>query len=254
MPASASRGEERSRVAEGRRRRPRSSPDHLSGDDHYESATKSNDLSEVRFRPAADERNVFRTVVITNLPPSLSMKRLLGRVRGGTIFSAVFLNTHTFKNSVGLKAALVTFMSEDSATEYTDYVGHYGLNFLSHKAYVTQLKTPTWPVPRSLLEGYPTRCLTIQNFPSNLSERDLEADLTFYRFSANLIEHMALRASGRVMQLRFTSIEAAVRAYHMLRASSRYHRSGTYFARDPCSYPLDELHSALEGKRDLDGL
>lgn len=234
-------------TAERRRHRRRDSPGLMNEHSPCDMVPGGTDLASIRYRPSADESNVFRTVLVTNLPPSLSMKTLLSRIRGGALFSAVLLNTQGFKNWDGSNSALIIFMREDSATEYTEYVSRHGLKFLGRKANVTKLDTPTWPVPPSLLKGCPTRCLTIQSCPRGLSEQDVEFDLAVHRFWKTTIEHIALRATGGSMQVRFTSIGAAVRAFNLLKAKPRYQRLGIYFARDPCSYPLEELAIEEDG-------
>ena len=194
----------------------------------------------VRYWPRPELADAFRTVTITNLAPGASLKTLLSRVRGGAVSSAVFLDTHVFRNSIGSKSALITFENGHSAAAFAEFTARKPLEIRGRRACVNQLMTPTWPLPQALQTGRYTRCLAISRFPRDVTEQQFLEHLTTVRFFETLIEHTTLNVAKAVMHVRFSSIDGALRAQEMLEHLWLYRAVVVSFLRDPCACPLED--------------
>ena len=192
----------------------------------------------IRFIPNTGEQE-HRTILVTNLPRSITMRALLGRVRGGAVVSAILLNSITITGSV---SAMIAFRLADDAEEYTKYRRRYPMRFAGQITQVRVLSTPTWPLSLGLQKaideyGY-TRCLEISNFPCNL-RRTLKSDLRpHYALVNNTVECFERRRGG-ALQIRFSSISQAGRAYRLLTSKLPYRDFEMKFVADPCALPLE---------------
>ncbi|KAL8808731.1 MAG: hypothetical protein Q9200_004082, partial [Gallowayella weberi] len=164
----------------------------------------------IRFHPSSVMEDSFRTVIIDNLPPNLSVSTLLLQVRGGAVMDAQLLNTTSIH---GRSSALITFVRERAARIFEERARTMSLHFAGIRARVVLLPTPTWPMPydlqASILQHGHTRCIEVHNFPQNLSPSALEQNLHMCpSITPNRIERSELR-SNNILELHFTSIKYA---------------------------------------------
>ncbi|KAL8856611.1 MAG: hypothetical protein Q9178_006766 [Gyalolechia marmorata] len=205
----------------------------------------------IRFRPDPMETNIYRTIVITQLPPTLTMSSLLEQIRGGAVMDAKLLDTTSIDSH---STALITFVHESEAKALESKAREEPLEFLGSPARVVLLPTPTWPTPGSLRaainDHQHTRCLEVHNFPRGIKPAELDYDLRICRFmSTTRIEAKRLRPDG-VLEIRFNSIKYAGQAYGILTKYPRYKYCKVIYAPDPCAQPWndssDEAHAAIE--------
>ena len=78
----------------------------------------------IRFCPGEKDNGVYRTVVVSNLPPHIQLGTLLNRVRGGLVIDAKLLDTVQI---TGKKSALIIFLSEYAALAFEDHSKEYPL-------------------------------------------------------------------------------------------------------------------------------
>lgn len=195
----------------------------------------------IRFRPEPTERNVYRSVLVDNLPPSLRLFALLHRVKGGLVLDTKLLNTVCIN---GRLSAMIIFFHECGAKAFVSGALSHPLLFDATQARITLLPTPTYPISKMLrtaiVEHRHTRCLEIQNFPKGIKPAELERDLRACEaMTTHRIEAKRMRRDG-VLELSFNSINYAGRAYSILTSRDRYRRCIVRFAPDPCAQPWEE--------------
>ena len=206
----------------------------------------------IRYRPDdAHAGNVFRTVLIDNLPPTrFALSTLLMQIKGGVVLDAKMLNTTGIH---GRTSAMITFVHEQAAqaleARARSHPFHFHFNGL--QARVVLLPTPTWPMApalqtRILHHGH-TRCLQVHDFPrDSITPSELEQDLYRCRsLPSHGIEAKTLRADG-VLELRFTSVLYAEMARRALMGQHRYRHCVCQYLPDPCAQPWDD-DETLEG-------
>lgn len=190
------------------------------------------------YVPKVDEGDVYRTVVISGLLPSITMTTLLKKVRGGMLVDAKLLDTAKF---TGSNTALVTFLHERSAKAYENHAKKHPIAFNNLVVQVAIVPTPTWPIPVKLstsIEAFGrTRCFEVHNIPRDFMRQDVES---------NSLECM--RLVDGVLSLRFSSIRAAELSSAMFRKASRYRGCTVKTTPDPCAQPLETL---LEQRTDV---
>lgn len=198
----------------------------------------------IRFRPAPEDTDIYRTVVVDHLPPKLSISSLLERVRGGAIVEAQLHNTATIS---GHSSAKIIFVHEHSARDFESRTRQLPLRFAGVEARVTLLPTPTWPIPPNLCaaitEHGHTRCLEIRGMPSGISPSDLKQDIRMCHVLAPDTRHivsMVKRPDG-VVEVQFTSTNYAGRAFGLLGTRRRYRQCQITHSMDPCSRPWEDL-------------
>ncbi|KAL8905576.1 MAG: hypothetical protein Q9171_006610 [Xanthocarpia ochracea] len=205
----------------------------------------------IRFRPDPTETNIYRTMVITQLPPMLTMSSLLEKIRGGAVVDAKLLDTTSIDSH---STALITFVHESDAKALESKAREEPLKFLGSPARVVLLPTPTWPTPGSMRaainDHQHTRCLEVHNFPRGIKPAELDYDLRICRcMSTTRIEAKRLRPNS-VLEIRFNSIRYAGQAYGILTKYPRYKYCKVIYAPDPCAQPWndssDEAHDAIE--------
>lgn len=192
----------------------------------------------IQYIPTPGTRNLYRTLVISNLPLAATMTALLEQVRGGVIFDAKLLNTTTI---TGGKTALVTFLHQRNAEAFEAHAKRHPIIIQDRTAKVTLLKTANWPSPlsqRAMLEGNRTRCLEVTEYPRHVTCSDLRRKLRVCSvMKVDRIEHVALRYDG-VLALRFDSIADAWKAQGMFASSQEFRGCVVRFAIDPCAQPI----------------
>lgn len=200
-------------------------------------------VRSLRFYPDFGETNVHRTIVMSNLPPDVTLSELLDRVRGGLVFAAHLLDTVSI---TGNYSAMITFLDGHAAVAYEKYAKLHPIIFHGLPAKVS-ISTPTWPISSErrncIIDRQQTRCLEIPNFPSNISPTILQSDLkTCSSMSANWVVYKCLTKRG-LLKIHFSSIEHAFRAYNVLMKRLRYENCTIYFVPDPCARPLATLEN-----------
>lgn len=192
------------------------------------------------YSPGPSVRDVYRTVSISGLASTVTMTALLEKVRGGVVVSAKLLDTTTI---TGSNTALITFLHEQAAMLFEDHAIQQSLTFAEHRVKVKLLSKPTWPTPiplrKAIYDHGHTRCLTIRNFPRNISPEALRRDLRVCCVMVtDRIESMNMGTDG-VLELRFESIWTAGKAYGILTSWRVYRQCKVEFSPDPCAQPLE---------------
>lgn len=193
----------------------------------------------LQFNPRAGSQNVFRTLVISNLPQSATTTEFLERIRGGVVVDAKLLDTFSI---TGGKTALVTFLHEQAAKALQIHLKQHPIIIGNRVAHATVLKTPTWPISSAyeqvLVEGKETRCLEVSRYPCHISPHDLRGHLRICSvITTDRIEYMNLRDDG-VLRLRFESTACAAKARGVLASHSAFQGCAVRFVPDPCAQPL----------------
>ena len=192
----------------------------------------------IRYRPTTFERDVYRTVIITNISSDVTLLRLFEKVRGGVIVDAKLLDTASITKG---QTALITFLYETSAVAFAEHAKRYPVMFNGTAAQTTLISTPTWPMPallqKAIKERGQTRCLEVHNFPGNISAASLKKDIGVYSSS---LETMRMN-ENKVLVLRFASINAARSVAAMFHQTSRYAGCFVKYLPDPCAKPLATL-------------
>ena len=195
----------------------------------------------IRYIPRNNERDVYRTVIISGLPSNMTLMKLLGKVRGGMVIDASILDTTAITQG---RSALVTFLHENSAVAYKNYTAEHPLKFDGSAARVDIVRTPTWPIPANLLalihQGR-TRCFEARKFPNGTSITAIKRQLTKSSVMKSSSLESIEMAKDNVLSLRFASVMAAGnKAAHLQRTRSL---SGCVikYVPDPCAQTLDTL-------------
>ncbi|KAL8671443.1 MAG: hypothetical protein Q9168_004049 [Polycauliona sp. 1 TL-2023] len=204
----------------------------------------------IRFRPDPGETNVYRTILIDDLPKGLSISQLLDRIRGGEVMDAKLLDTTTINDHM---TALVVFLHERHAKAFESRMRQSTQEFCGARVRVALLPTPTYPAAKNLqiaIEKHNhTRCLEVFNFPKNVTPAELKRDLRICNaMTTNRIETTKMRADG-VLELRFTAIKYAGQAYGCLTTFRRYQLAEVVYAADPCAGPWDDKQSATTSQK-----
>ena len=194
----------------------------------------------IRYQPTSGESNAYRTVSIMNLPTSITENALISKIRGGILVSAELLDTTSITRS---GSALVTFLYESSAKAFEKFASENGIYFAERRAHVKLLATATWPMrlplQRAIFDHSHTRCLEISNFPCQIRPSTLRSDLRMHKsMHADAIEYMRMRDDG-ILEIHFTSVSAAGKAYGILTNFRSYHQCHVKFSEDPCSFSLE---------------
>lgn len=199
----------------------------------------------LQFNPPPGSWNVFRTLVISNLPQAATMTELLDKIRGGVVVDAKLLDTSSI---TGGKTALVTFLHEQAAKALQTYVKEHPITIGNRLAHVSVVQTPTWPIPpnyeTALLNGGGTRCLEVRKYPRHISPRDLRRHLHLRSvITWDRIECMALRDDG-ALAVRFESTASAADARGVFTTHPAFRGCAVRFAPDPCAQPLEVTKAA----------
>lgn len=196
----------------------------------------------IRYVPKLHEQDVYRTVAISGLLPSVTMMALLEKVRGGMLVDAKLLDTSKI---IGSNTALVTFLHERAAKAYEDHAKMHPIAFNNVVAQVSVILTPTWPMPvniRTSIEEFGhTRCFEVHGIPRNILLPAVRRELTASPvMKSDSLECMRLGADG-VLGLRFLSIRAAEQSRALLTKTLRYRGCTVKCIPDPCAQPLETV-------------
>lgn len=196
----------------------------------------------IRYVPKDYEQNIYRTVAISGLSPSVTMETLLEKVRGGMLVDAKLLDTAKI---TGSNTALVTFLYERSALEYEDHAQQHPIAFGNALARIAVVPTPTWPMPFYLRSGIEelghTRCFEMHNVPRDISLPAVrQVSTSSPIMKSDSLECMRLGDDG-VLELRFSSIRAAAYSSALFSKTFRYQGCTIKYVPDPCAEPLETL-------------
>lgn len=207
----------------------------------------------IRFQPSPATPNTFQTLSFMNLPPKIVMAELMDKVRGGIVISCQLFDTTGITGSL---SARVRFLQESEALAYDDFAAANAITFHRRRARVSVVQTPSFPLsPRliaDILKGGRTRCLEVHNFPRRIAQYLLLHDLRILGTQTTGIERMQMR-KGRVLDLRFSSIWHAERAYAKLVSYRNYRSCRIVWTKDPCALPLNTLkeEATMPGRCDI---
>lgn len=204
------------------------------------------------YMPSQSETGYLRTVHIGNLPIGIQLRNVLTRVRGGDVLSATLLDT---RRLTGTMSCRIVFKTQDAAEAYSHFTASHPIILTAENgekgliAEITQMTTPTFPIPVSKLRHLQyTRCLCIPYFPNTrslsqitylLSGATPPFDSTPHR-KDSLLELWLDEA--RTLHLHFSSVENAGWAWDVL---VRYHFA-VECERDPCGGRVEELLGPVE--------
>lgn len=163
----------------------------------------------IRFNPLDTERDVYRTIIISNISLDIGLGALLNFVRGGPILDAKLLDTVKI---TGTKSALITFLHEHAAMAFEDHANKNPVMIGGVPAQIKMVSTPTYPmrIPlrRAIFDHHQTRCLEVRNFPGQISAQRLRYDLAICKeMSSDRITHMRKGPDG--ISLEFSSVNDA---------------------------------------------
>ena len=187
------------------------------------------------YNPPASALNVYRTVLIDNLPIVVTLTEVLRLVTTGTLISAHLLDTRSITKSM---TVYLVFLEEDSATALVNAQSGSPFIFHNRPARVMLLRTPTPPL-RPLLhhgifnEGW-TRCVAITNAPKNFTPELCRSMISRAPLKRDWIVNMKMRAKDAAIVIHFETLEAAEWALRRLRRTDMLEGSSVLFARDPC--------------------
>ncbi|EFR03539.1 hypothetical protein MGYG_06535 [Nannizzia gypsea CBS 118893] len=190
------------------------------------------------YTPRFDDKDAYRTVLLTKLPLDVDMRTLLSAIRGGAVFSAHIMNMEEF---AGYHMGVVTFVRGKAASAYVNFAINHGVYFNDARVNVCLSKTPTYPIPKAMQNNIVnqlfSRCLVIQGDrdPNRYSyiAKNLKNKI---RLDFEMGDRMTENAEETEINIRFSSIRAADNAYGILRSLLR--ECTVSFALDPCAQPL----------------
>ncbi|KAL9597469.1 MAG: hypothetical protein Q9219_005102 [cf. Caloplaca sp. 3 TL-2023] len=198
----------------------------------------------IRFDPELTESNLYRSVLIDNLP-FVQLCEILLNIKGGVVVDAKLFDT---TKVTGGMSAMITFLYEHGARALEKRASQQALTFDGIRARVTLLPTPTYPLSANLQTAITkygqTRCLEIRNFPKDIKPAELEYDMRVCtEMTTHRIVSKKIRSDG-ILELHFTSIRYAGQAYGALTTWRRYRQCKVSFAPDPCTLSREEASSA----------
>ena len=198
----------------------------------------------IRFGPEPSQRDIYRTILVSNIPADVDITALLDQVRGGIVINASLLDTVSI---TGSKTALIVFVHEHEALAVEEHASVHRITFGSRLARVKIVNTPTWPTAmhlrKAIEDHHHTRCLEVHDFPRSVSRAALRRDLRMCEaVTCDAIEYMEIRSDG-VLEIRFLSTCQAGRAFGIFTSFRRYRQCSTYFTPDPCARPPQVMNN-----------
>lgn len=204
----------------------------------------------IRYNPEPTVQNVYRTILMEGLSCTTTLKKVLKKVRGGSVQSIKLCDTYTITGSC---SALITFLSESAACEYKDFAALHTIYVSGTAVKVSVLDTPTWPLTiplkKAIFHHLHTRCLEVRNLPCHIDLCVLRLDLRVCpSMDCDMIEYLGVREDD-VVEIRFSSVNAAGQAFGLLTSRGKYRPCSVRFSPDPCALPLETLLE--QGESDL---
>lgn len=167
----------------------------------------------LRYIPANEETNIYRTVRIEGLSADATVNHVLSAVPG-EIYSSQLFNTAAI---TGYNTVIVVFVQERDARSLVQRAMR-GLQVGSNLAKITLVNTPTYPMPTEMEElikkGY-SRCLVV----SNVSEANQKILSRILQRSAcyPYIERIDAGGATGLVSIQFHSIKSAMVACSLLK-------------------------------------
>ncbi|KAG0128088.1 hypothetical protein HOY82DRAFT_541557 [Tuber indicum] len=217
--------------------------------------SESASLKEKTFQNGVNNRDVGRSVLITNLPRDIDYNTLFGKIRGGRVEHLQIFEPVTNTDSF---SALILFVTPIGAQTYRDFVREWHLMVgdrrVTRKDHIPSgLFNNMNTLPASISETGVTRCICIYNMREKITEEDVKENLKQAGATEKLVQwdNVDFELSGGEngisnISLRFTSIAAALWARRALQKLERYGGCIFRHARDPCANGVDELVEARD--------
>lgn len=207
----------------------------------------------LQFKATEEDQNLFRTVLVTNLPKDIELVDVVTRVRGGGILCANLCNTLAL---IGSMSARIIFKREEVATAYVEFCAEHPLTFKSSgaqsdtcDAIVKLIDTSTFPQDHLFSSS---RCILLPNFPKYFSIRELVLYISCnneIRFNNLLTVWMD---DQRGLHLEYADVLIAGSVFGMLSSKfGKYADLSPVRENDTCAGPLQELLSEPTLKRPL---
>ncbi|KAJ5308521.1 hypothetical protein N7476_009177 [Penicillium atrosanguineum] len=187
----------------------------------------------LRYVPPRDAGNVYRAVVIENLPQCATLDQILPRIRGGQIYSASLCDTKNIMN--GSPTAIVSFIHQDGALAFLSRVAQEGFYMGFTPVRVRPVSTPTYllsqDMENNILQNGRSRCLVFTSHHPTTRER-LYSKLAKSSFSSH-VECFGEHGDNGTITVRFDSIKTAIQVYQILNGLEIFKEAK--FGTDPCS-------------------
>ncbi len=194
------------------------------------------------FRPKLHDESVFRMVIISDLPLTVTLADVMGRICGGAVVSTQLLDTTPI---TGTMTAMIVFLHGKSAAEFVAHARQDPLFFSGRRAHLTHIMTATWPVgvelQRKIFVSGETRCLSITQPSAGISMMQVKEGLQYDRYTKrSRIQNMLDNGQGAITAV-FETVNAASAAYSRLKQMAPFSRNAITFAKDPCDLPIATL-------------
>ncbi|KAJ5675405.1 hypothetical protein N7462_008302 [Penicillium macrosclerotiorum] len=189
----------------------------------------------LRYVPDPSHDNVYRTVVINELPSAATLSQILPRIRGGPIYSASLLNTWAI---TGCPTAMVTFVHQKGAMNFLRRVAQEGFYIGFTAVEVRPVPTPTYLMSTAteteVTKIGRTRCLVVCSRRQKHLKKDIYEVLKESR-CRDYVECFGERDLADEVTIRFHSIKMAAVACGILVNHEKLKGVWVKTAPDPCS-------------------
>lgn len=189
----------------------------------------------LRYMPKSGEENAFRTVVIENLPDTITLNQILTRIRGGAILSATLTDTRTISGS---HTALIIFLHDRGALNFLYRVAREGFYIGFSPSQVRPVPTPTYRTATDLETqirrlGH-SRVLVVRTPYVKEAREGIHHVLGQSRLR-HYVECFGERDLKGEVTVRFHSIKMAMVAYLALVRDPKFKGQFVKFGPDPCA-------------------
>jgi hypothetical protein len=196
----------------------------------------------ISYKANPTDKSTFRTVHIGNVGPKVPLEQILGYVRGGSIVSAVLLDS-TLTNSAA--SCLVIFVRASDAAAYVAFVRENPIKIFGKQLEVTLVPSATYPMTQSLMTSInlqQTRCICVRNYPVKMIPiSNIMYDMHLWGpLDIPSILHIYVDDEG-TLQIRCGSIDTAGRILSLWRSHQFYRLLKIEFCPDPCAGSLSDL-------------
>ncbi|KAJ5820461.1 hypothetical protein N7474_006052 [Penicillium riverlandense] len=188
----------------------------------------------LRYIPGRHDNDLYRSVVVENLPPHANLGQILLGIRGGAIYSAILCDTNVL---TGTQTALVTFVRQEGALAFLQRVAQDDFYIGFHQAWVCPVLTPTYPLAPEMdiyVKNGRTRCLAVNRVRPGVVQN-------IHRILSKSPCHLYVEYFGEnpsacnEIRVHFHSIKMAMRAREILAGHASLEGCGILFAPDPCA-------------------
>lgn len=194
------------------------------------------------YDPNDGEDNVYRTVTVHNIDQKVYMRFFMKGVRGGEVYSA-YLYAH--ESLAGYNIAKITFVREESAARYVEYVKTHGISYDNQRIVAELDKTPTYPLSKRMedsifKEGH-TRCVSVRG-PADEERCFTIVDHLYDRhpYLSVMAERVLRKDCHTEVILCMHSIPAAQALLASLQTNPKLVDCEFDFAADPCARPFPD--------------